>query len=50
MCYMDIAMVFYPVTIGVLGILGYKILRKYKESKTKSTGTPTEIHQYDLLP
>ena len=45
MCFVDAAMIFFPVAIGALSFTGVKLLRKYNESKKKANATPTTSQQ-----
>jgi len=41
MCFIDAAMVFFPIAIGALSFTGVKLYRKYKETKKEPNSTPT---------
>tara|TARA_B100000470_G_C19765116_1_gene380266 strand:- start:687 stop:1352 length:666 start_codon:yes stop_codon:yes gene_type:complete len=43
MCFIDAAMVFYPIAIGSLSFISVKLYRKYKETKQKTDTQPATI-------
>jgi hypothetical protein len=43
MCFVDAAMIFFPITVGVLTLTGIKLYRKYKESKQKTNTEPATV-------
>lgn len=43
MCFIDAAMVFFPIAVGALSFTGVKLYRKYNESKQKANTTPTTV-------
>jgi len=43
MCFVDAAMIFFPIAVGAVSFTGVKLYRKYKETKQKSDAQPATI-------
>jgi hypothetical protein len=43
MCFVDAAMVFFPISAAALSFTGVKLYRKYKEAKQNTNSKPTTI-------
>jgi hypothetical protein len=49
MCFVDAALIFYPIAVGCLVFTGVRLFRKYKETKNKPNEAPSSGNSEQVL-